>query len=38
MGDKSYKIYQYLSPSKKKYIGQTCTSLKVRSGLDGQKY
>ena len=38
MGDKLYKVYQYLSPSNKRYIGQTCTSLKVRSGSNGQKY
>ena len=36
--EKSYVVYEYLSPSNKRYIGQTCTSLDVRSGRDGQKY
>lgn len=34
----SYVIYCYTSPSGKKYIGQTCQTLKGRSGSRGQQY
>ena len=29
--DKIYRIYKYVSPSNKVYIGQTCNSLKIRA-------
>lgn len=33
-----YKIYRYISPNGKSYIGQTCLSLDKRAGIDGVEY
>jgi len=38
MKEKKYIVYQYTSPSGKYYIGQTCRSLRERSGYDGRRY
>lgn len=35
---KDYKVYCYIFPSGKRYIGQTKTSLAVRAGPDGSNY
>ena len=35
--DKIYRIYKYVSPSNKVYIGQTCNSLKIRA-KNGEGY
>lgn len=35
---KEYLIYCYISPSNKRYIGQTCESLKNRAGKNGIRY
>lgn len=33
-----YLIYSYISPSNKRYIGQTCESLSKRAGKNGIRY
>lgn len=33
-----YKVYCYMSPSGKRYIGQTKTSLAERAGQEGKNY
>lgn len=35
--NKKYMVYVYTSPSSKKYIGQTCTSLSIRAN-NGEGY
>ena len=35
--NKKYMVYAYTSPSSKKYIGQTCTSLSIRAN-NGEGY
>ena len=34
----NYIVYRYYSPSNKSYIGQTCQTMKARSGGHGQQY